>query len=99
MAAVKIIVMPSADADVNEIADFLGERWSPQIAIRFLNAFYKSLDILESTPEIGNPSLKMVGVRRKMIDNYNALFYELVGDVLYVLRVIDTRSNPNTNPY
>jgi plasmid stabilization system protein ParE len=56
--------MPSADADVNNIADFLEENWSPEIAIRFLNAFYKSLDVLESAPEIGLSSLKMAGVRR-----------------------------------
>ena len=82
MAAIKIIVMPSADADVNSIADFLEENWSPEIAIRFVNAFYRSLDILENTPEIGIRSHKMVGVRRKMIDRYNALYYELAGDML-----------------
>lgn len=99
MAEIKIIVTPTADADVNTIADFLEENWSPKLAIRFVNSFYKSLDILESAPEIGSPSLKKVGVRRKMIDKYNALYYEIVGDVLYALRVIDTRSNPDANPY
>lgn len=99
MAPIKIIVTPTADADLNAITDFLGERWSPQLAVRFLNAFYKSLDILEVAPEIGNPSLKVTGVRRKMIDHYNALYYEIIGDVLYVLRILDTRSNPDSNPY
>jgi plasmid stabilization system protein ParE len=99
VAAIKIIVTPSADADVNAIADFLEETRSPEAAIRFVNAFYKQLDILESAPEIGTPSLKATGVRRKRIDNYNALYYEFISDVLYVLRVIDTRSNPDTNPF
>ena len=99
MAAIKIIVTPSADADVNAIADYLEENWSPEIAIRFVNAFYKSLDVVELSPEIGTPSFKAKGVRRKMIDKYNALYYELVGDILYALRVIDTRSNPDANPY
>ena len=99
MATIKIIVTPAADADVNSIADFLQENWSPEITIRFINAFYKSLDIVESSPEIGIPSRKVIGIRRKMIDKYNALYYERVDDILYVLRVIDTRSNPDTNPY
>ncbi|GAB3642889.1 type II toxin-antitoxin system RelE/ParE family toxin [Spirosoma arcticum] len=99
MATIKIIVTPLADADVNNIADFLQESRSPELAIRFVNAFYKSLDIIEFAPEIGTPSFKVVGVRRKMIDKYNALYYELVGDTLYALRVIDTRSNPDANPY
>ncbi|GAB3690062.1 hypothetical protein GCM10027592_07080 [Spirosoma flavus] len=67
--------------------------------MRFVNAFYRSLNVLESAPEIGTLSRKVFGVRRKMIDTYNALYYELVDDTLYVLRIIDTRSNPNTNPY
>lgn len=99
MAAVKIIVTPSADADVNTMADFLAENWSPKVAIQFVNVFYRSLDVVESAPEIGTPSLKVVGVRRKMIDKYNALYYELVDGILYGLRVIDTRSNPDANPY
>lgn len=99
MAAIEIIITSSADADVNGIANFLEETRSPEIAIRFVNAFYKQLNILESTPEIGAPSLKVVGVRRKSIDKYNVLYYELIDDVLYVLRVIDTRSNPDANPY
>jgi plasmid stabilization system protein ParE len=99
VAAIKIIITPSADDDVTTIADFLEENRSPEIAIRFVNAFYKSLDVVESSPELGTPSLKMAGVRRKKVDKYNALYYELVGDTVYVLRVIDTRSNPDTNPY
>lgn len=99
MAAVKIIVTPSADADVNAIVDFLQENWTPEVAIRFVKAFYKSLDVIESTPELGTPSLKVAGVRRKKVDKYNALYYELIDDIMYVLRVIDTRSNPDTNPY
>ena len=99
MATVKIIVTPSADADVNTIADFLEENWSPEVAIRFVDAFYKSLDIVESAPEMGTPSSKVVGVRRKKIDKYNVLYYEFAGDILYALRVIDTRSNPDANPY
>lgn len=99
MATIKVIVTPSADADVNAIADFISENWSPEVAIRFIRTFYKNLDILESAPEIGTPSAKIVGVRKKMIDRYNALYYELVDNVLYVLRVIDTRSNPADNPF
>lgn len=99
MAGLKIIVMPSADADVDAIADFLAEHWSPQISIRFVNAFYKSLDIIESMPEIGTPSQKMPGVRRKLIDKYNAIYYERIGETLYILRIFDSRGTPDANPY
>ncbi|GAB3809905.1 hypothetical protein GCM10028819_52540 [Spirosoma humi] len=99
MAAVKIIITPLADADVTGIVDFLEETRSPEAAIRFVNAFYKQLNLLESTPEIGTPSRRVVSVRRTNIDKHNVLYYELINDALYVLRVIDTRSNPDTNPY
>lgn len=99
MASLKITVMPSADADVNEITDFLAEHWSPEISIRFVNAFYKSLDMIKSMPEIGTPSQNVPGVRRKLIDKYNALYYEKIDDTLYILRVFDTRSTPDANPY
>lgn len=99
MAAIEIIITPSADADVNGIVDFLEKTRSPKAAIRFINAFYKQLNLLESTPEIDTPSLKIASVRKKIIDKHNVLYYELLNDVLYVLRVIDTRSNPDANPY
>ena len=34
-----------------------------------------------------------------MIDKYNALYYEQIDETLYILRIIDTRSNPDENPY
>ena len=91
--------MESAHTDLDTIGNFLQENWSPEIAIRFLNAFYKSLDVLEKAPEIGLPSSFVPGVRRKMIDKYNTMYYEFLDGTVFVLRIIDTRSNPDENPY
>ncbi len=99
MAAIKITITPSAYADTDRIGTFLDENWSPEIAIRFFNAFYRILDMLETSPEVGMPSLKVAGIRRKMIDRYNALYYDFRDGEVVVLRLYDTRSNPADNPY
>lgn len=70
MATIEIIITPSADADINNIVDFISETRSPEFAIRFVRAFYKQLDMLESAPEIGTPSRKKTGVRRVRVDKY-----------------------------
>lgn len=95
----KIIVTASAEADLQRIIEFLEERWSLELAIRFINSYYEKLDLIESMPNVGFLSQKDPKVRKVKIDKYNVICYETGSEVVMVLRIIDTRSNPNTNPY
>ncbi len=92
--------MPQADMDVDHITSFLNESFSSEIAIRFINALYKKLDTLELTPGLGTPSMKNPIILKTVIDRFNMVYHEWLdnGDI-NILRVIDRRGNPTSNPF
>ncbi len=99
MARQRLVVTPPAQIDLDAITNFLSDSRSPEVAIRFLDEFYRKLDLIESQPEMGKPSATVSGVRRVLAGKYHAVYYEDIGEVILVLRVFDTRSNPDENPY
>lgn len=56
MAEEKIGWSENAQADFNAVIEYLADVWSPQMAERFIDDFYKKLDLLEANPEIGRRS-------------------------------------------
>lgn len=95
----KIIWTAPAEADLDEIITFLEQTRSIEIAIRFVETLYDSIDLIANMPEIGIRSFKEPSVRRKLIGRYHALYYKINPEVVYLLRLIDTRSNPTDNPF
>ena len=95
----KVIVSDLAEADLKKIIEFLEEQWSLELAIRFVNSYYQKLDLIESMPGTGFISRKDAKVRKVKIDKYNVICYEIGSEEIMILRILDTRSNPDTNPY
>lgn len=95
----KIIVTASAEADLQQIIEFLEESWSLELAIRFINSYYEKLDLIESMPGVGFLSVKDSKVRKVKIDKHNVICYETGIEAITILRILDMRSNPDTNPY
>jgi plasmid stabilization system protein ParE len=99
MAKERVVLTDPAKADADAIVHYLQEQWSPERAIRFVDELYEKLDLIEFMPGIGRPSATSQTVRRVLLGNYHALYYEDIGEVILVLRIIDTRSNPTNNPF
>lgn len=99
MAKERIVITDSAKADYQAIIDFLQQQWSPQIAIRFVEELYRKFDLIESMTEMGQLSPKTTSVRRARVGPYHFMYYEDIGEVILILRIIDTRSNPAENPF
>lgn len=95
----KIIVSAPAEADLQKVIEFLEEHWSLELAIRFIDRYYQKLDLIESMPGVGFLSRKDPKVRKVKIDKYNILCYEIGDDETIILRILDTRSDPDANPY
>ncbi|WP_020604106.1 type II toxin-antitoxin system RelE/ParE family toxin [Spirosoma spitsbergense] len=95
----RLIVSDLAEADLIKVIEFLDEQWSPELAIRFVDSYYQKLDLIESMPSVGFLSEKVPDVRKVKIDKFNVICYEVNNQVITVLRIIDTRSSPDTNPY
>lgn len=95
----KIAVTAPAEADLQRIIEFLEEQWSIELSIRFIDRYYQKLDLIESMPGVGFLSRKDPAVRKVKIDRYNIICYEVRDTDILILRILDTRSNPDNNPY
>lgn len=95
----KIIVSAPAENDLQRVIEFLEEQWSLELSIRFINRYYQKLDLIESMPGVGFLSPKDPNVRKVRVDKHNVICYEVRDMKIVILRILDTRSNPDSNPY
>ncbi|WP_040580088.1 type II toxin-antitoxin system RelE/ParE family toxin, partial [Methylobacter tundripaludum] len=58
----KIIVHPSATADLNNAAAFYSEQANKQLGLAFITEFEKATSLLSGNPELGTPWVS--GTRR-----------------------------------
>ena len=89
----------NAKADFDAIIAYLADVWSPQIAERFIDDFYRKPDLLEANPEIGRRSERRPDIRVLPVTKYNRLYYTLREGRIVLINLLDTRSNPDENPY
>lgn len=95
----EIIWTQQATDDFEAIVDYLRETWSEEIADTFIETVRKKARLLEEMPELGTVSGKYANVRRLLLSKYNVLYYQVESDLLFLLNIFDTRSNPVENPY
>lgn len=92
----KIAVSASADDDLQRVIEFLEERWSIELSIRFIDRYYQKLDLIESMPGVGFLSRKDSRIKKVKIDKHNVICYEVRDTEIVIL---STRSNPDENPF
>ena len=92
----EIVWTEKATEDFDKIVDGLSNYNSINYAIKFVNIFYEKLDLIALMPFLGVQSQKRAGVRRLVITKNISLAYILVIDQIYLLRVFDTRQNPDS---
>ncbi|GAB2574768.1 type II toxin-antitoxin system RelE/ParE family toxin [Spirosoma areae] len=99
--AVEIIWSRQAKEDFKAILTHLKTNWSDDIADNFKETAYRKIELLESMPEMGIASALYPTVRRILLSNYNALYYQYApnSSVVFLLSIFDTRANPTENPY
>jgi len=95
----QIIVSAPAEADLQQVIDYLADQWSVEMSIKFIDRYFHKLDLIESMPGFGILSSKVPNVRKVKIDKYNFICYRVTDAEITILRILDTRSNPADNPY
>lgn len=89
----RIIWSPRAQAERIEILDYWFKRNKNKTYPRKLNLLFKeAINLIIDYPEIGKPT-DLENVRAKIIRDY-IMFYEIIGEELFILSIWDTRQNP-----
>jgi len=87
-------VLPRADADVDEAADYYAEQESMDLALRFLDAVERAYKFIAQNPQTGSPGQydapQLDGVRRWPVPGFDSylVFYRLVGEWIEIVRVL-----------
>ena len=84
---------------LSDVAEYLEKSWSENTAKEFIQQFDKIIQAISHNPEIGRKSYKDERIRRLLITEHNALYYEFTGKEIYLLKLIDTRQNPTKNKF
>ena len=85
----------TANKNFDKVIAYLESNWPEKVVIDFISRTSKLLDLLAELPEIGE---EVQDAKRKirgiLITKHNKLFYRVDKNTLIVLRIFDTRQNP-----
>ncbi len=82
-----------------KLLDYLTAQWGNSVADNFIIKFQNRMKTLSKQPYTGTPSTAVKTVRSILITRQNRIFYRIAGNVIEVINMYDTRSNPKKNPY
>lgn len=97
--AYKISWSDIALEDYHNIIDYLIAEWSLSVAGDFEEIVNKKLANLSKRPFVGIKSDKNPIVRSILFTHHNRLYYRITLDSIELLTIIDTRRNPEKNPF
>lgn len=91
----RYVVRPRADADIDEIADYLADKASLEMGLRFLAELYETFGMLGAQPDMGwSPKVgraELAGMRAfrasARFEKY-LVFYRPLEDRIEVVRVL-----------
>ena len=90
----RIIWSPSAENDLEKIADYLFENWNAKTAIQFISLVDHLVELISKNPKLFPQINSELKVRKCVITKHNSIFYRLSEKQIDILRIFDTRQNP-----
>ena len=89
-----IIWSPSAEDDLERISDYLFENWNIKTAILFISLVDHLVDLISKNPKHFPQINTNLKVRKCVITKHNSIFYRVSAKQIDILRIFDTRQNP-----
>jgi plasmid stabilization system protein ParE len=97
--AYKVDWTPDAIADLQAICDYLDDGWSPRVTDKFIRRCDDCLKLISEFPYLSHGTADDPNVRRILVSKQNALYFEIKGNTVYLLRFYDLRQDPAKNPF
>lgn len=85
-----------AEEDFKQILEFLSHNWNNKIALIFIDKVDQNIRRIQHSPKLHAKINKEKQIRKCVITEQNSLFYRIEGNVITLLRIFDTRQNPDT---
>lgn len=91
-----IIWSPLSEKDFALILEYLDENWGPMVSINFIDLTENSINQISDNPRQFPIFQKRLKIRKCVLTKHNSLFYRDGGKNIEILRIYDTRQNPDT---
>ncbi len=85
--------------DYHSIIEYLVSTWSASVALDFEEIVNRKIENLSLWPLTGIKSEKYPTVRSILFTKHNRPYYRISGTTIELFTIIDTRSNPEKNPF
>jgi plasmid stabilization system protein ParE len=87
-----LIITENAFKGMAQIAHYLAQNFTVSISLDYLKSLEQIFDTLLDMPDLGSPYKGEV--RKFIYKKYTLIFYRYDAQYLFVLDIIDSRSNP-----
>jgi plasmid stabilization system protein ParE len=91
-----IIWSPLSEKDFALILDYLNKNWDSKVALNFIELTEISLNQISINPRQFPIFYKKKKIRKCVLTKHNSLFYRDGNTTIEILRIYDTRQDPNT---
>jgi plasmid stabilization system protein ParE len=90
----RIIWSPEADDDFSCILSYLNEKWEKRVALNFINQLDDIILQIKNNPFQFPVFSSFQNIHRCVMSKKNSIFYRIENHSIYILRLFDTRQNP-----
>ena len=91
-----IIWSPLAEHDLSIILNYLDQNWGEKVAANFIDLTDSFIIQISINPKQFPFIHKRKGIRKCVLTKHNTLFYRDRRSMVEILRIYDTRQDPNT---
>jgi Plasmid stabilization system protein len=92
----QIIWSPLAEGDFEKILDYLDKNWEKKVAAHFVELTENLINQISLNPRQFPICYKRKNVRKCVLTKHNTLFYRDTRFNIQILRIYDTRQDPDT---
>lgn len=85
-----------AEEDLRFLLEYLSQNWNNRIALEYLDILEKNIQRIKNSPKLHVLINKELKIRKCVISEQNSLYYNFEANKITLLRIFDTRQNPDT---
>jgi len=86
---------PLAESDFSNILNYLNQNWEKKVASSFIDLTDNIIFQISKNPKQFPFIYKRRGIRKCVLTKHNSLFYRVKRTTIEILRIYDTRQDPN----
>ena len=91
----KIVISKRAENSTEKLLDYLEKTWSIKVKNKFLGKLEYSVKVLAKYTQSGFESIKIPGLRMKVITKQTSVFYKFNESELKTVALFDNRMHPS----